>query len=780
IGKRPGWTAEDRQKVRERFAEAKTGLGLPDMVFDAAMLVQDTFDLIRPTSPPLQQMMEPLLAAAQIMGENAWLQFQEMPFKRIHADDQAVHGNFFAKIEPTWKTTLQQAKKASSSFLHIGTTAPTSYLCGFLTKQGWVGAVVCPQLLPEGSDACLEHVCLNPALSRDQKALDGLISASGGLIAKPFQFQLAFVNVTFNQAADTAYEDPFSDEEGDAAQDSEPKEVKPEAADPNAYDPLSELRYENFDDAVPPVVQQAPSKPPILPDKETTQKSKQELSQEAREAVDRLNGMPATARGYGRMGTTRGERVRGRLRALRNSLLVAIHRLATGGSLVMLWPGLPLHPVLFFIAAYLRKVFLRVHVVTPEGCKSFEIYILAVGFKRDVAQSSVPGSGGLELRSFLENSFRTEALDDVLLWTLSAAEELDEAEQGAGGNSIMVGYDKLWKDFGIKYRALALDLGVVISLPDDKIKRPLGTPKKAAASAAAPAKVAKTSVKEPKQSQAESTKDKGQEADATKSVAAAPAAVAAAPSVAAAEPAAAAAAPSSAAVPPAPPEPAAASPQPKTDQAATVSPPQEPSAEKADAGLPPKADKTVAASLEKAVPKLEKASEEKQEKETAKPASNDKETTAAKTTTTTITTTTAATTTADVQGAEQKPAGAEDQGEATGKRTESKVKVAASGGLKPVSPKKKRYQITDPVIIANRGLGSLASTLGASPGHKLRAGPNIDLMAEEFKLMTHAIKVAQSGAQPAWIPRRKVLPGVKLPPQAAAGAAKEAMFRRTA
>eukprot|EP00971_Amphidinium_carterae_P281339 5585745-Amphidinium_carterae.1 len=40
---------------------------------------------------------------------------------------------------------------------------------------------------------------------------------------------------------------------------------------------------------------------------------------------------------------------------------------ATSGSMVLVWPGLPFHPTLLFIMAYLRPVFQRVHVVTPPG-----------------------------------------------------------------------------------------------------------------------------------------------------------------------------------------------------------------------------------------------------------------------------------------------------------------------------------------------------------------------------------------------------------------------------
>merc|ERR1719229_2113477 len=71
--------------------------------------------------------------------------------------------------------------------------------------------------------------------------------------------------------------------------------------------------------------------------------------------------------GFGKIGVTCTEPPRKRLRALRNMLNVAMGRLANNGNLIISWNALPSHPMLFFISAYLRTLFLRVHVTTMTG-----------------------------------------------------------------------------------------------------------------------------------------------------------------------------------------------------------------------------------------------------------------------------------------------------------------------------------------------------------------------------------------------------------------------------
>eukprot|EP00913_Durusdinium_trenchii_P022003 g20676.t1 len=119
-------------------------------------------------------------------------------------------------------------------------------------------------------------------------------------------------------------------------------------------------------------------------------------------------------------------------------------------------------PLLFFIAGSLRPLFQRVHVFSPEGSKTFEVYILAAGYKREKADSKVPGMGGLDTRHFFEDTWRCDGLDDVLLWTLAPMAEDEETNVGITGKGLILGYTQLWKTWGTKLTSLALDLGMLL------------------------------------------------------------------------------------------------------------------------------------------------------------------------------------------------------------------------------------------------------------------------------------------------------------------------------
>merc|ERR1711957_441391 len=147
----------------------------------------------------------------------------------------------------------------------------------------------------------------------------------------------------------------------------------------------------------------------------------------------------------------------------RNLLSVALHRLNNQGSLIITWPGCPFHPVLFFLCAYLRGLFLRVHLLTMEAStKTFEIYILFAGFKRENADEPGKG-GGSELKSFFECAYCRNVLDDVLLWTLTAGQEVKEAAFGVGGKSVAKSHEDLWVALARKYKTLGAELGTVVT-----------------------------------------------------------------------------------------------------------------------------------------------------------------------------------------------------------------------------------------------------------------------------------------------------------------------------
>ncbi|CAL1170473.1 unnamed protein product, partial [Cladocopium goreaui] len=365
------WSLEERQRVAERIEASGTPLGLPDAAFDAPSMVQDAYDAMIQKSPGVEVMMEAILQAARRMDAENWQRFQQIPLLHVHQDDSTVHSNLFAQNEPSWRPLLQRPKKRKQScaFLHMGTAPMTPVLADFLTKLGWSGICVGPMKPPPGNEDLLQFVQLDPAEAKDQFQIDELLGETGGLVPSPPTFPLAFVNVLFNVNEDSSLLDPYDDDYEEKLKERQEQE----AAEAEAKKAAGKKKKKDT------VVQENAELPPVP---------------------------PSTVAGYGVVGLTRGHRVRRRLRAIKNCLAITLGRLAKDGSLVMVWPGLPLHPVLFFIAGSLRKLFQRVHVFSPEGSKTFEVYILAAGYKRDKADSKVPGMGGLEIRSFFEDTWR--------------------------------------------------------------------------------------------------------------------------------------------------------------------------------------------------------------------------------------------------------------------------------------------------------------------------------------------------------------------------------------
>eukprot|EP00930_Biecheleria_cincta_P034685 TRINITY_DN2393_c0_g1_i1.p1 TRINITY_DN2393_c0_g1~~TRINITY_DN2393_c0_g1_i1.p1 ORF type:complete len:801 (-),score=129.77 TRINITY_DN2393_c0_g1_i1:286-2688(-) len=471
----PTWSVEDRQKVLNRLRGSGTPLGLTDYAFDANAMVTDAYDVAMPKIFALHEMMDSITQAARKMRDVEWERFQEIPHRRVHEDDKQLHGSIFATKEPTWKTLLQKPKKTKQTcvFLHIGTEPPSRSLADFLTKLGWYGVCIGPLPPPPGNEDLVQFTEIDPSSWNHQGMVDGLTSSGGGLVPRPAQFGLALVNVTFNHASDAEFIDPYDENFHELVR----LRNKRRAERAERREKLG-LGMSSFEDNI---TMPAPS--------------------------------PITATGHGKVGISRGERVRRRLRALKNSLKVSLHRLQNDGSLVVFWPGLPLHPVLFFLAASLRKVFQRVHVMTSPGSKTFDIYILAVGFKREKAEDKTPGLGGLELKSFLDSSWRSESLDDVLLWTLPQYEEEEEMLVGASGRGIVASYADLWNTFSEKFRALAMELGVVIISADGVLPNPMPVKEQAAPKAKAKAKAKAAAEKKtgPKEGASSSSKDEPEE-----------------------------------------------------------------------------------------------------------------------------------------------------------------------------------------------------------------------------------------------------------------------------
>eukprot|EP00429_Kryptoperidinium_foliaceum_P066553 CAMPEP_0176056084 /NCGR_PEP_ID=MMETSP0120_2-20121206/27926_1 /TAXON_ID=160619 /ORGANISM="Kryptoperidinium foliaceum, Strain CCMP 1326" /LENGTH=679 /DNA_ID=CAMNT_0017389585 /DNA_START=82 /DNA_END=2117 /DNA_ORIENTATION=- len=422
-----------QNRTARRMEKSATGIGLRDWCFGASLLVKDCTEELEPDSVALQRMLEAIYSAAVVLNDDNWRRFNELVWDRVHCQDHEVHGALFAKVEPTWRALLTTPRGGSTCvFLHIGTEPPSSPLCNLLTKLGWFGVIIGPVPPEPGNEDLVQHVQLDPGHERDRDEFIALLSPSGGKVPKPSQFLLAFVNCVFNPMDP----DPDSDEEflvfgqpkDEPATGQDDAGAEQEIANnvPSRYTPS----WERAKFVTTPPVEKR---------------------------------MLSTASGFGKLGVTREPDVRKRLRTLNMSLSVALQRLKQGGSLVILWPALPCHPVMFFITASLRPLFGRVHVVANEGIKTFESYILCANFNQKKAQDNTPGEGGSAIRSFFGSAYRRPALDDVLLWTLGQSAEAEEALFGAGGASSSKTYDDLWELYAQKYKELAADLDIDVT-----------------------------------------------------------------------------------------------------------------------------------------------------------------------------------------------------------------------------------------------------------------------------------------------------------------------------
>merc|ERR1712039_1137626 len=122
-----------------------------------------------------------------------------------------------------------------------------------------------------------------------------------------------------------------------------------------------------------------------------------------------------------------------------------------------------------FLMAHLRLAFERVHITSGSGLKALEIYILCVGYKR--CDTEDRASKASLLKRFMSHAQRTIGYDDVMCWCLMS--NTLKQEYAAGKSE----YDRTWRDFARKIRALAEDIhkygGEAPSLP--VVERRTGT-----------------------------------------------------------------------------------------------------------------------------------------------------------------------------------------------------------------------------------------------------------------------------------------------------------------
>merc|ERR1719253_83195 len=326
---------------------------------------------------------------ARLMTDEQWQRFQEVPRRCIHAVDKDVITTMFSAAEPQWRTLLTAPKKGGTCvFLHIGTQPPSTPVVDLLTKLGWFGCCVSPDAPAEGNEDRLSHVELDPFSEEDEEQIVRLQVAKGSLLPKPANFMLAFADVVWdsdNMDGDVDQPSAFKQIDGNADANISKKEFK--QAQKAGLIP-KDVKFNNFDI----------NRDGHISKDEFFHSVKGGLfGEEKKKALeDKMNNkaeLPQKTNGYGLLGVTWSPEVRWRLRMLRNTISVALQRLSNQGSLVSTWHGVPHHPALLFITSQLRPVFLRVHVMVPEGTRSWETWILAASFKRQEAEE-VASKGG--------------------------------------------------------------------------------------------------------------------------------------------------------------------------------------------------------------------------------------------------------------------------------------------------------------------------------------------------------------------------------------------------
>lgn len=365
--------------MQQRLEMPGTAYGRRDVLLDAIPLVQEADQILESESTSFQEMLSSLREAAEILDDEAWHIFCDLPSRQVHMEDAEMLLSFIGRVDPSWGAMLTKAKRRERfhQCIHVGATAPTADLKISL------------------HDFNFELIEEDPA--------EG-------------EYPLVFANLS----ADLPMElNPEETEKSNALPHDNGAGVKP--IDGGGY---------------------------VMP----------QLSDLAR----------SYAPGF--LGTSQDEGVEKHLQIFRYILIAAIQRLAPGATMIVTWPGMPDHPVLFFLTSHLRRKFSNVYVLTQPEPTTFEVFVIATGFVELCERVENWFDWGKTFEYFLTHkAHRTDGYDDVLLWTLTRPALLKEvlelpcrktsirARAGKKDNAELTAgsYEDLWKAFAAKYKALA-------------------------------------------------------------------------------------------------------------------------------------------------------------------------------------------------------------------------------------------------------------------------------------------------------------------------------------
>ena len=136
------FTVEQRRGMN-RMDLPLTGMGLFDWAFNTPSVVDAFVQTFKARSEGMQHMLKSLNDAAELLNDEDWKRFIELPSSRIHRSDDEILTQLFPRIDKQWANMLKG--KGDRTFLHVGTQAPTTQLCESLCKVGWYGVVVAPE-----------------------------------------------------------------------------------------------------------------------------------------------------------------------------------------------------------------------------------------------------------------------------------------------------------------------------------------------------------------------------------------------------------------------------------------------------------------------------------------------------------------------------------------------------------------------------------------------------------------------------------------------------------
>ncbi|CAE7369413.1 tubd1 [Symbiodinium natans] len=403
--------ANERQKVR--LSQGGVVDGIPDWLLDASSLLDELYEALGQHSGGLQRLRAVIAEAAKWLDDEEWEQFRRSPFDEIHRQDYHVFARLLADAEPHWRRLMEDPPGARGfsnisrqtvvrEYLYIGLTEPSEKMMDFFKSRGW-SMDRAPPVLP--------------------KPLDKQAGEEDG----PNGYQLVIVDLTF----------PCDTTQGESTAETEEKKEESNCDDAVEIiegQGLGRCRdpERSSDDLVCDALQD-------FPEHTSGAQSPQAWG------APRLAGLPLKASGYGKIGVSRSNGVRRRLRIIQGALAEGLRNLQKGGVLVASWCGLPTHPVLPFLTKQLRPGFRRVHVLTPPDCQTFETYIVAAEFDRD-GHVSRPDPIPLRPResrntllelepaqmckfnfpNWLRSPLRSwsTGYDDVLAWTLNFKREI--------------------------------------------------------------------------------------------------------------------------------------------------------------------------------------------------------------------------------------------------------------------------------------------------------------------------------------------------------------------